>query len=135
MKGKYNLTIGKRIKIKRKNNGLTLKMLSEKCKLSISYLSDIEHGRRKPSLESLTNIAKGLNTTISILLEDEDGAKGFSEKTEVEKEIYYVEDKSLEFREVLQKIKGFESWSIEDREELLTYLKVKEKVRNSQRKK
>lgn len=126
------MTVGKRIKNKRKEKGLTLKLLSEKCGLSISFLSDIEQGRRKPSLERLKDIAAGLDTTISFLLAEEqkmEQSPGDEEKKL--NNIYATEDKSQQFREVLQKIKGFDKWSYEDKEELIIYLKVKEKIRKS----
>lgn len=44
----------------RKDNG-TLRELSEKTGLSISYLSDIEHGRSTPSMYNFVLIFKNLN--------------------------------------------------------------------------
>jgi transcriptional regulator with XRE-family HTH domain len=126
------LTVGERIKRKRKEKGLPLKLLSGKCKLSISFLSDIEQGRRKPSLDRLKDIAEGLDTTVSFLLgEEKDTDKFRWQDRRIDNNIYSSEDKSQEFREVLEKIEGFDNWSYEDRVELLTYLKVKEKIRNS----
>lgn len=61
-------SIGDRIKALRKENSLTLKDLSEKANISISFLSDIENGRSNPSLERLNDIAKALDTTTSYLL-------------------------------------------------------------------
>ena len=46
-------SIGDRIKALRKEHSLTLKDLSEKANISISFLSDIENGRSNPSLERL----------------------------------------------------------------------------------
>ena len=53
-------------------NDLKLKDLSERVGISISFLSDIENERSKPSLERLQDIADGLGTTVSYLL-GEDG--------------------------------------------------------------
>lgn len=61
-------SIGDRIKALRKELSLTLKDLSEKANISISFLSDIENGRSNPSLERLNDIAKALDTTTSYLL-------------------------------------------------------------------
>jgi transcriptional regulator with XRE-family HTH domain len=61
-------SIGDRIKALRKEHSLTLKDLSEKANISISFLSDIENGRSNPSLERLNDIAKALDTTTSYLL-------------------------------------------------------------------
>ncbi|WML35957.1 helix-turn-helix transcriptional regulator [Clostridium sp. OS1-26] len=61
-------SIGDRIKTLRKEHSLTLKDLSEKANISVSFLSDIENGRSNPSLERLNDIAKALDTTTSYLL-------------------------------------------------------------------
>ena len=44
--------------------GLTLKELSELSGVSLSFLSDIEHERADPSLETLNKIAKGLGASL-----------------------------------------------------------------------
>ena len=123
------MTIGQRIKGKRQENGLTLRNISEKSGLSVSFLSDIENDRRRPSLDRLTDLAKGLETTVSYLLGEEELKEKDKKKT-----IYSLDDKSMQFREVLAKIDDFDSWREEDKEELLTYLKLKEKIRYSKRK-
>lgn len=64
-------TIGSRIKKLRKQQNLTLKELSEKVGISISFLSDIENGRSNPSLERLKQLAKALNTTIGYIIGEE----------------------------------------------------------------
>ena len=121
------MTVGARIRSRRKECGLTLKMLSAKCGISVSFLSDIEHGRRNPSLDKLRTIAEGLYTTVSYLLGEEDAAQ---KKDESQLQAFYrPKDMSLEFREVLEKIEDFDSWSDEDKRELLTYLELKKKMR------
>lgn len=125
------MSIGERLRNRRKEQKLTLRALAQKSKVSISFLSDIEHERRNPSLDKLGMIAQGLETTVSFLLGEE---TDHPEKQAEYRNYQPGGDKSLEFREVLQKIEGFDDWSHEDREELLTYLKVKEKVRHSKQK-
>jgi len=123
------MTVGARIRSRRKECGLTLKMLSVKCGISVSFLSDIEHGRRNPSLDKLRAIAEGLDTTVSSLFGEEDNT---SQKDESQLQAFYKpEGMSLEFREVLEKIEDFDSWSPEDKKELLTYLELKEKMREN----
>lgn len=63
-------SVGVRIKALRKQKGYTLKILSDKAKISISFLSDIENGRSKPSLERLQDIAVALDTTTSYLMNE-----------------------------------------------------------------
>lgn len=64
-----SVIIGDRIRFFRQNKKLTLKELSLKAGLSISFLSDIENGRRLPSLENLSKIAEALDVSLSDLVE------------------------------------------------------------------
>ena len=41
---------------------LTLQELSDKCGLSVPYLSDIENGKKRPAMKSLEKIAAALDT-------------------------------------------------------------------------
>jgi transcriptional regulator with XRE-family HTH domain len=63
------MTIGDKIKTLRKENKLTLKELSFKTGISISFISDIENKRRNPSVDTLKILAKGLNVPASELLD------------------------------------------------------------------
>jgi transcriptional regulator with XRE-family HTH domain len=64
------MKIGVKIKQLRTDNGLTLKQLSEITKLSISFISDIENGRRNPSLENLNILASALGIFSEALISD-----------------------------------------------------------------
>ncbi len=49
----------------RKEKGMTLEELSEKCNVSAGYLCHLENGSRaNPSIEVMEKIAKALNKTI-----------------------------------------------------------------------
>jgi transcriptional regulator with XRE-family HTH domain len=61
------MNIGERIRLLRNKKGFTLKDISEKTNLSISFISDIENGRRTPRLENLQYIADALNVSIDRL--------------------------------------------------------------------
>ena len=63
--------IGKQISYHRKKNNLTQAKLAEMLNLSICYMSQIETGKRKISLERLENIAECLNISVSSLLSHE----------------------------------------------------------------
>lgn len=65
------MSVGKRIKKVRLEKDLTLRELSKKVDISISFLSDIENERSNPSLERLKDIAKALNTSVSYFLEEQ----------------------------------------------------------------
>jgi transcriptional regulator with XRE-family HTH domain len=60
--------IGSTIKMCRHKRGLQLKDLAEETKLSVSYLSLIEQGKRTPNLEVLETIAKALDIPLNILV-------------------------------------------------------------------
>jgi transcriptional regulator with XRE-family HTH domain len=51
------MTYGERIRQWRKREGATLKVLSERCGISIQYLNDIEHGRRNVGPKTVQRIA------------------------------------------------------------------------------
>lgn len=52
----------------REYGGLTLRQLSSKAGISVSYLSEIENGRKTGSSSALFRLAKVLKTTVDALL-------------------------------------------------------------------
>ena len=54
----------------RRYRRLTLKDLSDKTGLAVSYVSEIERGRKSGSASALARIAKALGTTIDVLIAD-----------------------------------------------------------------
>ena len=60
--------IGQRIQELRKQCGYTQEKLAEAADLSPPYLSHIERGTKKASLESLTRLAAALDTSVDWLL-------------------------------------------------------------------
>lgn len=62
------MKLGDRIRELRKSKGETLKDISDRTKLSVSYLSDIERGRTKPSLQTLDTIAEHFGISVTDLL-------------------------------------------------------------------
>lgn len=63
------MNIGLKIKEYREKQGLTLKQLSEKSSLSVSFISDIENNRRNPNLNNLGKISNALCVPMSSLIE------------------------------------------------------------------
>lgn len=55
----------------RKENNLTLKELSEKSGISVSFISDIENFRRNPSIETLEALSKALNVSVSTFFDND----------------------------------------------------------------
>lgn len=52
----------------RDHHGLSLRDLAERAGISLSYLSEIEHGRKPESVATLTRIAEALGTTLDALV-------------------------------------------------------------------
>lgn len=62
--------IGHRVKVSRKGENLSQEALAEKCATTSRYLSDIENGKCKPSLDMLAKICVALDVSIDSLLYD-----------------------------------------------------------------
>lgn len=62
--------VGKRIRLVRKERGLSLIQMSELLDCSYKYLSDLEIGRERPSLEMIMKIANILDKTVDYFLMD-----------------------------------------------------------------
>jgi transcriptional regulator with XRE-family HTH domain len=54
----------------RRNAGISQEQLAERSGLDRTYISGIERGLRNPTLTALLKIAKGLDISISMLLQD-----------------------------------------------------------------
>ena len=61
--------IGKRIKQLRKNYGLSMRDLAQKCGLSANAISLIERGENSPTISSLKRISEALGISINDLFE------------------------------------------------------------------
>lgn len=124
------MTLGKRIRALRKANGLTLKQLSEKIDLSVSFLSEIENDKTNPSLLRLNDLALGLGTSVSSLI-GEDIANGDNKFIS---ELFDPELIDLlrqqEIKDILFAIKDIKNWTKKDIDELKSYLKVKKMARD-----
>lgn len=82
--------LGKRIKSQRQAKGKTQENFAEYLNVSVGYISQIERGITKVSLERLMNISEYLNCSISFLLEG----------TNLKEETYLTN----EFNELFQKL-------------------------------
>ena len=60
--------IGQRIRMLRMKSGLTQEQLAEASDLSVPYLSHIERGSKRASLETLVRVAGALHVTVDCLL-------------------------------------------------------------------
>jgi transcriptional regulator with XRE-family HTH domain len=60
--------LGRIIREKREEKGLTQIEVAEKAELDRNYIGMVERGERNPSYLSLIKIAKGLNITVDQLI-------------------------------------------------------------------
>ena len=65
-------SIGKQVRINRKNAGVTLQQLSKQSQLSASMLSKIENGQISASLKTIQLICHALNISITSLFKQHD---------------------------------------------------------------
>ena len=64
------MEIGERVRTEREKLSISGRELAKRAQISPSFLSDIEKGRTKPSLDTLTAISKALGVSVSDLLDD-----------------------------------------------------------------
>lgn len=68
-KTQINIVFGKRLADLRKASGLSQEAFAFKCGFDRTYIGIIERGEKSPTLNTLDKIAKGLNITLSHLLD------------------------------------------------------------------
>lgn len=62
------VAMGQRIRLARKEQNISSEVLAEKINLAVESLWHIESGARKPSLQTLCNIAEVLNISLDYLI-------------------------------------------------------------------
>ena len=75
------MTIGQRIREKRHEQRLTLKELAERTGLSLTYLSDVERDRTRPSMKTLMRIVEKLGMTTTDLMHGVEGLGELSDES------------------------------------------------------
>jgi|DewCreStandDraft_4_1066084.scaffolds.fasta_scaffold05341_2 transcriptional regulator with XRE-family HTH domain len=71
----YIKNLGLKIRFYRENSGLTQEQLSELINISQNFLSQIENGRRAPSLKTIIKISEVLKMPIFLLFQFDDSNK------------------------------------------------------------
>jgi transcriptional regulator with XRE-family HTH domain len=66
-------TIGSRIRTAREGLGLSQEALAARARLNTSYLSQIERGKKAPSLEVLNRVASAVRLSLAELFVEEEG--------------------------------------------------------------
>lgn len=64
------MNLGSTIKTYRRNKKITLKELAEKVGITASFLSDIENGKKQPSVETLSKLAEAFEVPLYMLFKD-----------------------------------------------------------------
>ena len=77
--------VGGRIRLHRNLKGLTQEDLAHNSGINISFLGDIERGKKKPSVESLEKILRGLGMTFQEFFSFEGDVKPFKDCSALEK--------------------------------------------------
>ena len=72
---------GQRIRLLRRERGLTQEQLAERAEISIDFLSLIERGKNSPSFENLEDLAEALDVTVAKLFSFEETHAGSSSST------------------------------------------------------
>lgn len=124
------MNLGEKIRILRLSQDMTLQKLSEKIDISVSFLSDIEHNRSKPSLSRLKEIASGLNTCVSYLLDDEAGVnldymKNYSQYSNLLCDNDLVSDDLI--KRIILELVLSKSWPKSEKLDLLKFVQNKNK--------
>jgi transcriptional regulator with XRE-family HTH domain len=62
--------VGEVLRARRAEQGLTLREVSGKARVSLGYISEIERGQKEPSSELLAALAEALDVPLSAVLRD-----------------------------------------------------------------
>ncbi len=65
---RFESTFGSIIRKRRRQLGLSQEALGHRSGLHRTYISDIERGKKSPSLRAMISIADALNTNVSTLI-------------------------------------------------------------------
>jgi transcriptional regulator with XRE-family HTH domain len=68
--------LGLRVRGARHSQRLTQRMLAERSGISVTYLSDVELGRRLPTLDVLDRLSQSLSMSVRDMLADPPWANG-----------------------------------------------------------
>lgn len=96
-----NEKLGNRVKSIRKRNKMTLKQVSEKTGLSISFLSQVERSKSSATLSSIRKISEALGVNLSGLFQNE-----YEPKSEIIKKEDHQEHRSEEINFTFTNLSG-----------------------------
>lgn len=113
------MSIGEQLRKARLSKKLKLKDVAAASNLSISYISDIEHNKSTPPLDTLKNLCATLDLSLYDIF--------------LELDTMLVKEKGAT-RELYALLEDFDEWDERDKDELISYLKVKKSARDEQKK-
>lgn len=114
------MNIGSKLKEARLDLDLKLKDVSKASNLSLSYISDIENNRSLPPLLTLQTLCHVLNIELYDLFKND----------------HVIPLKSSQDHKLLQQLlEDFDDWPQSDKDELISYLKVKQQSREENKEK
>ena len=116
------MSIGEKLKFLRNEKDYTLKQLAVLTGISISFISDIENGRRTPGLEYLGKLAVGLGVSASTLIGDSN--IDIPNKLESNGLDSLTDEESDEIRSFIINLTAEEHKAIHERPELIELLKA-----------
>lgn len=88
--------IGKRIQSARKDARMTQEDLAVKCECNGKYISNIETGKKSPSLDLLTKICSALDISVdSVLVDSPSACQKYYVNTVIEKKISQLSEPCL----------------------------------------
>ncbi|HSL85405.1 MAG TPA: helix-turn-helix transcriptional regulator [Bacteroidales bacterium] len=114
------MNIGDKLKKARTARKLRLKDVADATNLSISYISDIEHNKATPPLDTLHNLCNALDISIYSFFPERDSSAMVLMEKNTSEELYEL-------------IRDFEEWDDRDKDELISYLKVKKTMREEKK--
>lgn len=87
--------LGDKIRALREERGISLEEMSQKLGLSLSYLSEVERGKRTPSLQSLYNICRYFSIPVSLLISTPAKMRVIGQKIKLNREAKGLTQKQL----------------------------------------
>ncbi len=99
------ILLGKRIRDERLLLRLTIEQLAEKVDKSSNFIGQIERGDRKPSIETIVDLANALGTTVDNLLQDNIRAHNDSTMHKINNLLYSTSETGKQF--VLDMVKRY----------------------------
>lgn len=99
-----NLSLGTRLRAKRKELALTLQDVADGAGLSTGFISQIERDLTAPSLASLVSICAVLGSEISEYLSQPRAERSFTRRAE--RRPYWIADKSISYERISSSLEG-----------------------------